>query len=258
MISHQTTLFDGEAIIPRKKGQPARSRTNDANSKTYSNEALNEYLQKTGAALIGDELRLQVLKDSSAHFALLFYRGNSELLNKRIVSVVGTRGPSAQGIENANRITKLLSDLGFIVMSGLAKGIDTVAHRAAFEAGNTTIAVLGTPIHKVYPAENKGLAEEIAKKGLLLSPSLPHEEHGHYLFPRRNRLMALLSEATIIIEAGPTSGVVHQAAECLRQGRKLILLKPIADNRDLPWIPGFIKSGAKVTETPADLKKILL
>lgn len=214
---------------------------------------LSGYLAKSGANLVPRDF-LPALGDQ---FQTLFYKGSLDLLQRPCVSVVGTRNPTAEGVARAKRVASILTDLGFVVISGLAKGIDAVAHKTTLERNGFTAAVLGTPIHRIYPAENRGLAAEIEARGLLLSPALPHEESGRYLFPRRNRLMALLSQATVIIEAGETSGVVHQAAECLKQGRKLLLLKSLVDNTSLTWPAGFIKSGAHVVESPEDLKGLL-
>jgi len=214
---------------------------------------LSSYLAKSGAHLVPHDF-LPALGDQ---FPTLFYKGNLDLLRQPCVSVVGTRNPTAEGVARAKKVASVLTDLGFVVISGLAKGIDAVAHKTMLERNGFTAAVLGTPIHKIYPAENKGLATEIEARGLLLSPAMPHEESGRYLFPRRNRLMALLSQATVIIEAGETSGVVHQAAECLKQGRKLLLLKSLVDNASLTWPAGFIKSGAHIVESPEDLKELL-
>jgi DNA processing protein len=218
---------------------------------------ISSYLAKTDAKLAAREYLQKNWPKIADQFPNIFFKGTLELLERPCVSVVGTRNPTADGMARAKKVTSILVDLGFVVVSGLAKGIDTVAHRTALECNGLTAAVLGTPIHKIYPAENKVLASEIERQGLILSSALPHEETGRYLFPRRNRLMALLSHATIIIEAGETSGVVHQAAECLKQGRKLLMLKSLVDNAALTWPAGFIKSGAHVVESVEDLRGLL-
>ncbi|MBP9709241.1 MAG: DNA-protecting protein DprA [Oligoflexales bacterium] len=221
-----------------------------------SDQDIATYLVMNNAHLLPQDFFLSG-SEISNQFPTIFFKGNSELLRRTCVSVVGTRNPTQEGAARARRVTAVLNELGVVVVSGLAKGIDTIAHKTALEQNGSTVAVLGTPIHKIYPAENKTLAMEIENKGLLLSPSLPHEEKGQFLFPRRNRLMALLSMATIIVEAGETSGVVHQAAECLKQGRKLFLLKSLVDNKALTWPAKFIKSGAQVVESPEELKGLL-
>ncbi|WP_249262204.1 DNA-processing protein DprA [Leptospira alexanderi] len=197
-----------------------------------------------------------VLNNSKSSGAIpLFYKGDSTLLRRRAVSIVGTRNPSKKGIDTAAAITEAVTKLGFVVVSGLAKGVDSVAHSTALIKGST-IAVLGTPIHKIYPAENKFLAEEISENGLIISMNLPHEEKGTYLFPRRNRLMALMTEATIVVEAGETSGVIHQAAECKRLHKKLIFSKSLVEQK-YDWVSKFINSGALVAESSNHLKQIL-
>lgn len=223
-----------------------------------SSAAIQEYMAKVGAKALSTDFLHDLLPDLVGQFSTLFYKGQIDLLKRPSVSVVGTRKPSVEGMARAKRVTALLVEMGFVVVSGLAKGIDTVAHRTALDLGGLTIAVFGTPIHKIYPAENRPLASEIEKSGLILSPAAPHEETGRYLFPRRNRLMAMITQATIIIEAGETSGVIHQAAECLKQKRKLLVLKSLIDNKKLTWPAGFIKSGGWVVESPDDLRSILL
>lgn len=190
-------------------------------------------------------------------YPILFFRGNIGLLKEKSVAVVGTRSPTSNGIKRTQKVTELLVDMGFVTMSGLAKGIDAIAHKTALDKGGRTIAVLGTPINEVYPASNKILAEEIIKKNLILSPAMPYEHTGQYLFPRRNRLMAQLAVATIVIEVGSTSGVVHQAAECLRKGKKLIFLKSTAQNSDSSWIGKFVKSGGVIVNNANELRGVL-
>ncbi|MDR2337824.1 MAG: DNA-protecting protein DprA [Deltaproteobacteria bacterium] len=208
-----------------------------------------------GIGCIPSELAYKLLNGYAKEYPYLFYKGDVDLLSKSIVSVVGTRNPSMKGIEKTTRVAATLVSEGYIVMSGLAKGIDTVAHETTLRQNGKTIAVLGTPLTKIYPAKNKKLADNISKTGLLLSPSLPDETFGKHLFPRRNKLMARLSIATIIIEAGETSGVIHQAAECQRQGKIIIFLKSLVDK--VTWANSFIKNGAHVIDTPKDLKELL-
>ena len=248
----QQSLFPLEVKPGNQRGTSLSKGTD-----TIPVDNFEEYLKTNDAALVPHELMEKLVNGYSKEFPQVFYKGNISLLSRPAVSVVGTRNPTALGKSRTAKIAALLVDLEYVITSGLAKGVDAVAHKTTLEKNGNTIAVLGTPIHRIYPAENKGLAQEIASRGLILSPSLPTEEKGKYLFPRRNRLMALLSVATIITEAGPTSGVVHQAAECLRQKRKLIFLKSLAENKNLPWVAGFLKSGAKVLERPEQLQELL-
>jgi DNA processing protein len=216
---------------------------------------INIHEQKIGQ--VSQEFLKSLAISDSASIPFLAFDGNLSLVHKPIVSVVGTRAPTPMGIARTEKVVDCLVKHGFVVMSGLAKGIDTVAHQSTLNRNGLTIAVLGTPIHKIYPAENKALAKTISEKGLLLSPAEVHDEVGKHLFPRRNRVMAILSKATIVIEAGATSGVQHQAVECLRNKRKLFYLKSLADRADITWVQKFIKSGAIVIETDEQLIKAM-
>ena len=238
----QITLFELGASMEVKQFN-----NRDEISK-INNEEISSYLEKTNANLLsGNEVDLLV--KHKTQYPELFYKGDNSLLKMPIVSVVGTRTPTVSGIKRTEKIVEVLCENNFVIMSGLAKGVDTVAHEKTLQLHGKTIAVLGTPIHKIYPAKNKKLAKAISERGLLLSSTPPKKEIGKHLFPRRNRLMAILSKATVIIEAGPTSGVIHQAAECLRQGRKLIFLQSLAERKNLPWVPKFLKSALIATDS---------
>ncbi|CAN0406112.1 unnamed protein product, partial [Phaeothamnion confervicola] len=139
---------------------------------------------------------------------------------------------------------------GFTVVSGLAEGIDTVAHVTAIEAGGQTISILGTPLTSYYPVGNKALQQRIAASYLLISqvPIVRHSRqtpHGNRLFfPERNVTMSALTEATIIVEAGNTSGTLVQARAALRQKRKLFILDNCFRNQSLTWPTKFLERGA--------------
>ena len=173
----------------------------------------------------------------------LFLEGREDLLfQRRRVSVVGSRSASIDGLKRARIVARTLVCHDIIVVSGLAKGIDTVAHQAAIEAGGNTIAVLGTPLSRAYPKENKGLLDTIKRAHLAVSqfpegyPSQPKN------FPIRNRTMALISDATIIIEASEKSGTRHQGWEALRLGREVFILDNVVDN--VGWAKEMMEYGA--------------
>ncbi len=172
------------------------------------------------------------------------------------VAVIGTRKPSDEGIATAADITKELVKHKIIVVSGLARGIDTVAHKTAIENGGKTIAVLGTPLNRFYPPENKPLQKLIMKEHLAVSqyPVGYITKPKHFIF--RNRTMALLSDASIIIEAGETSGVISQGWETLRLGRPLFLWKLLV-KRNLEWVKKLIKYGAIVLQDIDDLHYVV-
>ncbi len=120
-------------------------------------------------------------------------------------------------------------------MSGLARGVDTEALTAAMEAGGHVVAVIGTPVDRAYPAENAALQERIYREHLLVSQFAPDQRVFPSNFPERNKLMAALSDVTAIVEAGDTSGTLHQAAECIRLGRWLFIAKSVLDDTGLQW-----------------------
>jgi DNA processing protein len=190
------------------------------------------------------------LRDAKYPVELLYYRGTWELTETRCVAVVGSRNPSPEGSELARLIAKRLVAADITVVSGLAAGIDTAAHTAALEAKGRTIAVVGTPLGTVYPKENADLQERIARDFLLISqvPILRYKrqgpQHNRLFFPERNVTMSALTEATIIVEAGDTSGTLIQARAALHQGRKLFILNSAFERPDLTWPARFEKQGA--------------
>ncbi len=174
----------------------------------------------------------------------IFYKGNRELFHCPRLAIVGTRKPSDQGIENTIKIAKFLVQHNVVIVSGLARGIDSVAHETAIKNGGATIAVLGTSIDKCYPPENAELQQRIARDHLLISQfpvGYPTQTRN---FPIRNRTMALLSNGTIIVEAGEKSGTIHQGWEALRLGRPLFILDTLLQNPKVDWPQKMIDYGA--------------
>jgi len=184
----------------------------------------------------------------------IYYKGAMEIpVPCPRVSIIGSRGASEKGLLEAKEISKILIENEVIIVSGLAKGIDTVAHKTAIEYGGKTIAVIGTPLNKVYPKENLELQEEIMKNHLVIS----QYPVGHSTTPKdfvlRNRTMALISDATVIVEAGDSSGSLHQGWETLRIGRPLFICKSVVENDKLEWPEEMIKYGAMVLGKPIDI-----
>jgi DNA processing protein len=202
-------------------------------------------------------------RDAEDPVELLYYRGSWDLVETPSVAVVGTREPSAQAIENTSRIVKLLVNDGYTIASGLARGIDAAAHKAAIENDGKTIAVIGTPLNRVYPKENAVLQEEIADKFLVISQvpvyrySKQDFRRNRTFFPERNKTMSALTEATIIVEAGRTSGTLIQARAALLQKRKLFILESSFRNPDLTWPLEFESLGAIRVRKYEDIRKNL-
>lgn len=184
--------------------------------------------------------------------------GHVQLLKESSVAIVGTRDVSDAGAARARNLAKTLATRGVVVVSGLARGVDTEALTASIQHGGRVIAVIGTPIDKAYPAENAALQAKIAADHLLVSQFAPGTKTFPGHFPMRNRLMAALSDATVIIEAGDTSGTLHQAAECVRLNRWLFIAKNVIDDLSLTW-PANFKDYARVRTltTAEDLFAVL-
>jgi DNA processing protein len=205
----------------------------------------------------------QKLLELQYQVEILYFRGNLDILSMPAVSVVGARSASSRGLKNAANIAGWLVEDGYAVISGLAEGIDTEAHKGAIKSDGQTIAVIGTPLDKVYPAKNKELQKLIEENYLLISqvPFLRYQMQDYRInrifFPERNKTMAALSEATIIIEASDRSGTHTQARECLRLNKKLIILKSILENKELSWPKKYIAKGAHVVETYSDIRRLL-
>jgi DNA processing protein len=178
---------------------------------------------------------------ASGYGVKLWVAGNVELVRLPAAAIVGSRNVSSEGAARARRLARELSAAGVVVVSGLAKGVDTEALQAAIDANGKTIGVIGTPLDRAYPAENKNLQEKIYREHLLISQFEPGKRVYPGNFPERNKLMAAISDATVIVEASDESGSLHQAAECTRLKRWLFIAKSLADNPDLRWPKDFLR-----------------
>ncbi len=169
------------------------------------------------------------------------------------VAVIGSRKASSKGLNAASNIAKVLAKHNIIVVSGLAEGIDSAAHRSAIEAKGHTIAVLGTPLDRVYPRQNAQLQEFIMRKHLAVSqfpigyPIMPKN------FVIRNRTMALIADASIIVEASNSSGSLHQGWEALRLGRPLFIWSPLMHDHSLTWTKKMAMYGAMEFTEPEEV-----
>lgn len=201
------------------------------------------------------------LRDAKHPVEVLYYRGNLDLLSSRSVAVVGAREASQAGIARAKKIAKLLVTNGFTVMSGLAKGIDTAAHEEAIRLEGNTIGVIGTALYQSYPPQNQALQQEIARNHIVVSQvpfvqshrqSRTNYRRNRMFFPERNKTMSALSLATIIVEAGESSGSLTQAQAAIEQGRKLFILKSCFE-RGLQWPDKYLAKGAIKIENGTEI-----
>jgi DNA processing protein len=176
----------------------------------------------------------------------LYAAGDPALARTPSVSIVGSRKATVNGLRRAERLARILVDREVAVVSGLADGIDTAVHRAAIDHGGRTVAVLGTPLDEVYPRKNEALQHLIMRDHLAVSQFAPGTPTTRKNFPLRNRTMALLSDATAIIEARDGSGSLHQAWEAIRLGRPLFITQTSVDDRSLSWPAELCQYGAQV------------
>jgi DNA processing protein len=208
--------------------------------------------------LLDDEypLRLTQVADPPP---VLFVRGRLLPTDTQAVALVGTRRATAYGHAVAERLSRELSAAGVTVVSGLAKGVDTTAHRAAVQAGGRTIAVLGNGLDQVYPPDNTNLARQIVESdaGAVISEFAPGVPPDAVNFPRRNRVISGLSAATVIVEAGERSGALITADFALEQGREVFAV-PGSIFSPMSIGPNeLIKQGATPITSATDILNVL-
>ena len=178
---------------------------------------------------------------------MLYVLGDPDLLRRGVrVAIVGSRQASVEGRKRARRFARLLCERGIVVVSGLARGIDAEVHRSAIENQGRTIGVLGTSLDRTYPKENTELQQDVAKDHLLVSQFPTGTVTQRWHFPLRNRTMALISQASVVVEAGEGSGVLSQGWEALRLGRPLYLMESVVRNEALQWPQEMLRYGAEV------------
>lgn len=185
--------------------------------------------------------------------ALLFYRGDLSVLAAPCVAVVGSRKATAYGRAAATRLAADLARAGVVVVSGMARGIDTCAHLGALQGGGRTAAVLGCGLDICYPRENRPLREKIVQAGVLLSEFPPGTEPKAPHFPQRNRIISGLSLATVVVEAAEKSGALITADCALEQGREVFA---IPGSINSPYSRGchkLLKEGAAMLEEAGDV-----
>ena len=188
---------------------------------------------------------------------LLYLSGTLTPADQRAVAIVGTRHPSHYGREAARRLARDLASAGLTIVSGLALGIDTIAHTAALEAGGRTIAVLASGIDRVYPERNRALAERIKTSGALLSDYPLGTPPAPLNFPPRNRIISGLSLATLVVEAGESSGALITVQFALDQGREVMAVPGSIFNPLSAGPHRLIRDGAAIVTGADDVLAVL-
>jgi DNA processing protein len=171
---------------------------------------------------------------SHAKFGALHAAGDLRLLDKPGVAVVGSRKASPDALEAAARVGAALVDKGFVVISGLAAGVDVACQQSAMAAGGRTIGVIGTSLNRSYPASHAALQKRVYEEHLLVSPFSPSQATAPWSFPVRDRVIARLSRATVLVAAEEKSGTRHVVEECIRQSKQVFARKGLLER--LSWL----------------------
>jgi len=238
-------------IISHIKGN---LKTHGGKTSNSLNEEL-EAIEKLGVNIItvDDEQYPENLKHIYDPPKVLYVKGGFKPEDCFNIAIVGTRRASLYGQQNAERFAAELAERGFTITSGLARGIDTLAHKGAIKRGGRTIAVLGCGIDIAYPPENKKLMEEIEKKGAIISEFPIGTPPLKYNFPIRNRIISGLSMGVLVIEAPEKSGALITVSYALEQGREVFSLPGRIDTPTSKGTLGLIKDGAKLVQTIDDI-----
>lgn len=218
-------------------------------------EEQQELAEKAKAKVISfwDEDYPPLLRESSSAPVVLFCLGDEKLLKRVCVSIVGTRRMTSYGKKIAHEIAFAVARAGLVVVSGLAFGIDSCTHSAALEAGGKTIAVLGTGVDVPYPASNRKLYERIAQDGCIVSEFPMQTKAAKQNFPARNRIIAGLSRATIVVEAPKDSGALITAQFAADMGRDVFAVPGDVDRASSEGCNWLLKAGATLLTHPSEI-----
>lgn len=211
-------------------------------------EGDNQYI-----VTLADSEYPQALLEIADPPTLIYVRGRLELLNRPALAMVGSRNPTPQGVQNAERFASAFADAGLVIASGLALGIDAAAHRGALAAGGNTVAFIGTGIDRIYPARNRELALEIGAKGAIVSEFPIGTPVTAFNFPKRNRLISGLSRGVLVVEAAIESGSLITARLAGEQGREVFAIPGSIHSPQARGCHALIKQGAKLVETAQDV-----
>lgn len=184
---------------------------------------------------------------------VLWIRGDPGALSAPCVAIVGSRAASPHGLAVSARLASELAASDLVVVSGLARGIDSAAHRGALDGGGTTVAVLGSAVDVIYPAEHAPLAREIEKKGAVISELVPGTPPLAMFFPRRNRIISGLSRAIVVVEANEKSGSLITARCALEQGRDVLAVPGNVLSGRNRGAHGLLRDGARLVESADDI-----
>jgi DNA processing protein len=244
-------LSEFGAELTRILGAPLYNLLLSYDSADYKKRLVEELTAQNASFItfLDDEYP-ELLREIADFPIVLFYKGDISLLKRDLFSIVGTRSPSTYGKRVTREFADELSRAGFVVVSGMARGVDTAAHKTVLENGMPTIAVWGTGIDVVYPSENRELAAEIAKNGLIITEYGPKTPPMNYHFPHRNRIISGLSRSVLVTEAGEKSGSLITVNYAVDQGKNVYIVPGNIYSPESRGANKFLKKfqGAMVTE----------
>ncbi len=204
-----------------------------------------------------DELFPSRLKTISNPPCVLYYKGKPKQLDcECVIGMVGTRAMSDYGRDITYAFASSLAKSGAVIVSGLAAGIDAMAHKGALDAGGYTVAVLGTPIDRIYPKENAALYGEIEENGVIFSEYYPGCATNASCFPVRNRIIAGLSSALVVSEAGEHSGALITAHDAVMQGKPVFAIPGRVDGASASGTNDMLRKGARMASIPYDVLSV--
>ncbi len=196
-----------------------------------------------------------LLKTTEDYPPILFVKGHSKLLKKSSIAIIGSRNASLLGQQNAYNFAQELGNKGFLVISGMAKGIDSSAHEGSLFSG--TLAVLGSGVDIVYPKDNQKLYNEIVERGLVISEFPIGTQPVAHNFPRRNRIISGISRGVLVVEASKNSGSIITAKIALDQGREVFAIPGNPGDTRSHGTNSLIKDGAILTENVQDILSVI-
>ena len=226
---------------------------------TVNPEEIAQFCEKNNISVLTqrDSRYPARLRTLDAPPQLLYVRGALSEKDARAIAVVGTRGVTEYGTRHAKRIVSNLAENGFTIISGLALGVDGIAHRVALDVGGRTIAVLGTGVANIYPKEHEDLAARIINNGALVSEYYPTTKPFRGNFPARNRIISALSIGVLVVESGTKGGSMITARFALEQGRDLFAIPGPIDSKQSQGCHDLIREGAILVESANDIYNAL-
>lgn len=226
-----------------------------------SNEAVDELAacRELGVSLIliDDAEYPDTLREIPDPPQLLYVKGAISSSDRLSIGIVGSRRCTLYGRQQAERFARELASTGITIVSGLARGIDSCAHRGAIEAHGRTLAVLGSGVEQIYPPEHGALAEEVMSHGALISESCLHQAPVPGLFPQRNRIISGLCQGVLIVEASRNSGALHTARHAYEQGREVFTIPGRLDSLASEGCHDLIRDGAQLVRHVDDILETL-